>query len=48
MDAQSYRWENHSKEWTRSLSVIIGAEPTTVEVEGNSEEMRILPDCFGD
>ena len=40
------RWENRSSEWVRFLSVIIGAEATTVEVEGKNGAKISLPDCF--
>jgi hypothetical protein len=40
-------WENRSSEWVRFISVMLGAEKTAVEVEGNDGEMRMLPDCFG-
>jgi len=44
-----HAWENRSDEWIRFLSVMIGAEPTTVSVEGehpSSSSARALPDCF--
>ena len=40
------RWENRSTEWVRFISVGLGAEPTTVEIEGNEGAIRTLPDCF--
>ena len=40
------RWENRSTEWVRFLSVMLGAETTTVKIEGNEGTIRTLPDCF--
>ncbi|KAE9379355.1 hypothetical protein N431DRAFT_434354 [Stipitochalara longipes BDJ] len=41
-----HAWENRSAEWVRFISVVIGAEPTTVEIEANEGAIRTLPDCF--
>ncbi|RDW74850.1 hypothetical protein BP6252_05992 [Coleophoma cylindrospora] len=41
-----HSWENRSSEWVRWIVVILGAEPTTVEVEGKDEKIQIK-DFFG-
>jgi hypothetical protein len=39
-------WENRSEEWVRWIVVILGAEPTVVDIEGSESVKRLLPDCF--
>jgi hypothetical protein len=31
----------------RFISVMLGAEKTLVEIEGNAVAVKMLPDCFG-
>lgn len=42
-----HAWENRSDEWVRWISVMIGAEETTVEVQDKAEEKIVLKDFFG-
>jgi hypothetical protein len=41
-----HAWENRSDEWVRWISILLGADETKVEVEGNAEEKVVLRDFF--
>jgi len=42
------RWENRTNEWVRFISILLGSEPNSVEVEGKDgkEKRMALPAVF--